>query len=173
MRWDQTRRPGRPARGGEAAADRARAGGAGPRAAFGWLGATLAIAAAAPAFAQQPPTGVEPAEPYPGAYERLAFDAADTDGDGVVSEGELARDAAAGFSSLDRDRGGTLAPGELGPHDPAQFKRVDANGDGALTFAEVMRNKVKALERGDKDKDGGLSFQEMVDEVRMEEGGAR
>ena len=36
-------------------------------------------------------------------YEQIAFDAADTNGDGLVSEGELARDAAVGFATLDKD----------------------------------------------------------------------
>ena len=106
----------------------------------------------------------------PGVYERLAFDAADTDGDGLVSEAELARDAAAGFSGLDQDRSGTLTPEELGPHDPAMFSRVDANGDGALTFLEVMTNKTPAFEEGDKNEDGGLSFEEMVEVVEAEQG---
>ncbi len=34
----------------------------------------------------------------PLSYERFAFEAADTNGDGLISEAELARDAAAGFS---------------------------------------------------------------------------
>jgi Ca2+-binding EF-hand superfamily protein len=68
-----------------------------------------------------------------GVYERLAFDAADIDGDGFISEAELARDAAAGFSGLDQDRSETLTPEELGPHDPALFSRVDRDGDGVLT----------------------------------------
>lgn len=38
--------------------------------------------------------------------ERLAFDAADTDYDGLVSEAELARDAAVGFSSSTRTAAG-------------------------------------------------------------------
>lgn len=106
----------------------------------------------------------------PGMAERFAFDAADTDGDGFVSEGELARDAAAGFSGLDKDRSGTLTPDELGPHDPAAFARVDRNGDGVLTFSEVMINKTRGFEDGDKNDDGLLSFKEMVDEVKAEEG---
>ena len=106
----------------------------------------------------------------PGMAERFAFDAADTNGDGFVSEAELARDAAAGFSGLDKDRSGTLTPDELGPHDPAAFARVDRNGDGVLTFSEVMINKTRAFEDGDKNRDGRLSFEEMVDEVKVEEG---
>lgn len=106
----------------------------------------------------------------PRAYERFAFEAADTDGDGLVSEGELARDAAAGFSGLDRDGSGTLTPDELGPHDPERFARVDADGDGALSFSEVMNHKMRAFEEGDEDGDSGLSFDEMVESVRTELG---
>lgn len=104
-------------------------------------------------------------------YDQVAFDAADTDGDGFISEAELARDAAAGFSGLDRDGSETLTPQELGPHDPARFSRVDADGDGVLTFPEVMNNKVRALEDGDQDRDGVLSFDEIVDSVEAELGG--
>ena len=102
--------------------------------------------------------------------ERLAFEAADTDGDGFVNEAELARDAAAGFSGLDQDRSETLTPQELGPHDPALFARVDRNGDGTLTFSEVMIHKTRGFEDGDKNQDGMLSFEEMVAEVKSELG---
>ncbi|UEM24646.1 hypothetical protein JL100_031050 (plasmid) [Skermanella mucosa] len=106
-------------------------------------------------------------------YERLAFEAADTDADELVSEAELARDAAVGFSSLDKDRSGTLTRSELGPHDPARFSRIDANGDGVLTFSEVMINKTRALAAGDKDGDGALSFEEMVEAASSDLGAAR
>jgi Ca2+-binding EF-hand superfamily protein len=111
---------------------------------------------------------VDPAIP-PDMADRFAFDAADTNGDGFVSEGELARDAAVGFSSLDKDRSQTLTPQELGPHDPAWFARVDRNHDGVLTFTEVMTNKLEGLKAGDKDHDDRLSFEEMVNEVAAEE----
>lgn len=132
-----------------------------------WVAAAMILSATGPAVAQ-----VDPAIP-PDMAERFAFDAADTDDDGYVSEAELARDAAAGFSGLDRDRSGTLTPEELGPHDPALFARVDRNGDGVLTFNEVMTNKLRGFEDGDKNDDGLLSFQEMVDEVEDELGAAR
>jgi hypothetical protein len=106
----------------------------------------------------------------PGFYERLAFEAADTDGDGLISEAELARDAAAGFSGLDKDRSETLTPQELGPHDPAMFARVDRDGDGALTFSEVMTHKTQGFEDGDKNQDGLLSYEEMVEAVKSELG---
>jgi hypothetical protein len=129
-----------------------------------WVAVAMILGATGPAAAQ-----VDPTIP-PEIAERVAFDAADTNGDGYVSEAELARDAAAGFSGLDRDRSGTLTPEELGPHDPAWFKRVDRNGDGVLTFGEVMTNKLQGLEAGDKNNDGQLSFDEMVNEVKAEEG---
>jgi hypothetical protein len=129
-----------------------------------WVAVAMTLGAIGPAVAQ-----VDPAIP-PDIAERLAFDAADTNGDGYVSEGELTRDAAAGFSGLDKDRSGTLTPQELGPHDPAWFARVDRNGDGVLTFTEVMINKTKGFEAADKNHDGLLSFEEMVNEVKIEEG---
>jgi Ca2+-binding EF-hand superfamily protein len=103
-------------------------------------------------------------------YEHLAFDAADTNGDGFVSEAELTRDAAVGFASLDKDGSMTLTPGELAPHDPAAFARVDRNGDGVLTFEEVMINKTQGFKDGDTNHDGLLSFEEMVEVVKVEEG---
>jgi Ca2+-binding EF-hand superfamily protein len=106
----------------------------------------------------------------PCSYERIAFEAADTNDDGLVSEAEFARDAATGFSTLDKDGSLTLTPEELGPHDPAKFSRLDANGNGALTFSEVMANKIRALQEGDKNRDGGLSFEEMMESVEAEEG---
>ena len=103
--------------------------------------------------------------------EEIAFIAADTDGNSIVDEAELARDAARGFATLDKNGDGKLTPEELGPHDPAQFKRVDTNGDGVLTFNEVMANKVRAIKEGDTDGDGGLSFDEMKAIVAKEIGG--
>lgn len=138
--------------------DRLTAAGLMMAAALGWP--------AGPAEAQQADTGDSR------VVERFAFDAADTNGDGMVSKAELARDAARGFAALDRDGSETLQPDELAPHDPAQFKRVDANGDGVLTFTEVMNNKTRALGDGDKNRDGGLSFEEMVTIVEDEMGGA-
>ena len=116
-----------------------------------------------------------PAAEIPGpeySIEEIAFIAADTDGDGIITEAEIARDAARGFATLDKDGSGTLTPEELGPHDAALFKRVDTNGDGVLSFKEVMTNKLRALKEGDIDRDGGLSFDEMVTIVEKETGGA-
>jgi Ca2+-binding EF-hand superfamily protein len=130
------------------------------------LAAVLLVGPIDPTLAQQ--AGGEPEY----SFEAVAFDAADTDGDGVVSEAELARDAAHGFAALDKDGSGTLTPQELAPHDPALFSKVDTNRDGLLTFKEVMTNKLRAFKAGDKNHDGGLSFEEMVEIVEIETGGA-
>jgi len=100
----------------------------------GTVGSALAggaLVLASAALAAQTPTGGAP-----GAYaaERLAFEAADSDGDGRVSEAEMARDAAAAFSTLDRNRDRKFSRAELGEHDPKLFERVDADKDGMLTF---------------------------------------
>jgi len=106
----------------------------------------------------------------PMSAEGFAFDAADTDGDGLIDEAELARDAAAGFTALDEDGDGLLTPDELGEHDPALFERVDADGDGALSFDEVMDNKLRGFEAADRDGDGALSFEEMMSGAAAEQG---
>ena len=103
-------------------------------------------------------------------YEKIAFEAADTNGDNVVDEGEFARDAAAAFSGLDRDHDGKLSAEELGSPDPSTFARIDTNGDGFLTFTEVMTYKMKAFRAADKNNDGALSFDEMVGAVKAEVG---
>jgi Ca2+-binding EF-hand superfamily protein len=105
-------------------------------------------------------------------WERVAFDAADTDVDGIINEAEMARDAAVGFAALDKDGSVTLTPTELGSHDPALFAKVDADGDSLLTFKEVMTNKVRAFNQGDRNDDGGLSYDEMLAIVGTETGEA-
>jgi Ca2+-binding EF-hand superfamily protein len=126
----------------------------------------VALAWSAAAVAQQSTSGNALID------ERFAFEAADTDADGVVSLPELGRDAAHGFATLDTDGDGKLKAGDLAEHDPALFSKVDANGDGVLTFTEVMANKVRAFGAGDKNQDGGLSFEEMVEIVEIETGAA-
>lgn len=123
-----------------------------------WVGAS--------ASAQQLPNPMD----FGKTYEELAFEAADTNADNLISVGEFARDAAAAFSGLDRNHDGKLTPSELEYNDPKLFAKVDANGDGVLTFDEVMAYKMKAFDAADKNGDGFLSFDEMVDEVNAELG---
>jgi len=139
-----------------------------------WMAGLTALtlaAATAPfaANAQQAPMVMPDPMTWGLAYEQMSFEAADTDGNNLISEGEFARDAAAGFAGLDRDHDGKLTPAELGNPDPRKFARIDANGDGYLTFTEVMTYKMKAFKAADKDGDGQLSFQEIVASVTAEE----
>ena len=101
-------------------------------------------------------------------YEKIAFEAADTDGNNLVSEGEFARDAAAAFAGLDSDHDGKLTAVELGSPDPQKFAQIDTNGDGFLTFIEIMNYKMKAFKAADKNSDNALSFDEMVGAVTAE-----
>ncbi|HYN38006.1 MAG TPA: hypothetical protein VES39_02020 [Rhodospirillales bacterium] len=133
------------------------------------LAIATSVTAAAAAHAQQAPMKMPDPMDLGRAYEELSFEAADTDGNNVISEGEFIRDAAAGFSGLDRNHDGKLTPQELGPHDPRKFARIDADGDGTLTFNEVMTFKMKAFKAADTGGDGGLSFQEVVESVKAED----
>ncbi len=132
------------------------------------LSVALTAWAASGALAQQAKGDPDDPMDLGPAFQKVAFDAADTDGDNLISEGEFVRDAAAAFAGLDANRDRKLTPKELGPHDPAQFKKVDANGDGVLTFKEVMTFKMKAFKAGDKSGDGKLSYEEMVESVKAE-----
>jgi Ca2+-binding EF-hand superfamily protein len=137
-----------------------------------WLAVTVftcGTLGGVPAWAQMSPADEIKGPDY--SIDEIAFIAADTDGNSVVTEAEMARDAARGFAALDKDGSGTLTPQELGPHDAAQFSEVDTNGDGVLSFGEVMANKLRALKEGDTNGDGGLSFDEMVAIVEKETGG--
>ena len=136
----------------------------------GWRGVlALGVLLGSAALAGPAPAAEDPTiDPLTAA--KVAFDAADTDHDGIINEAELARDAAHGFAELDRDGDGFLTEAELGPHDPALFKRLDTNGDGKLSFMEIMTNKARALKEFDKDGDGGLDFDEMIESIRAEQG---
>ncbi len=136
----------------------------------GLLAIGVATVAATAASAQQPETPTKDVMAYGDTYEQLAFIAADRDSDGVVSEAEFVRDAAAAFTDLDANNDRRLASGELAPHDPADFAEVDADGDGFLTFTEVMRFKMQAFEAANVDNDEGLSFAEMEESVEEEVG---
>ena len=129
------------------------------------IGAAVLLLLADPAMAQL--EAIEGELP-PLFRERLAFDVADTDNDGLVSEAEFARDTIAGFTALDDEGKGHLTPEDLGEHDPALFARVDADGDGMLSFDEVMTFKMEAFEAADQSGDGYLTFDEMLEAARSE-----
>ena len=94
--------------------------------------------------------------------DELAFMAADTNGDGLVDEAELAADQAARFKQLAANGDGALTPDELEAHATAVFVEVDANGDGRLTFIEVMNAKMQDFTRADSNGDERVSWDELV-----------
>jgi hypothetical protein len=123
------------------------------RSRIAWASAALVAALPGPAsLAQQ--AGGETTE--------LSFQAADTTGDGVVDEGELAADQAKRFAQLDSDGDGALVPADLAAHDAASFAAVDRDGDGRLSFEEVMAAKMADFTGADADRDGRLSYGEVA-----------
>ena len=140
------------------------------RLAAGAIGAAALLLSAEPAMAQL--AAIEDELP-PLFRERLAFEMADTNKDGLVSEAEFARDAIAAFVALDAAGKGHLTPEDLGEHDPALFAKVDAAGDGMLGFDEVMAYKMTAFEAADADGDGFLTFDEMIESALRELGELR
>jgi hypothetical protein len=84
--------------------------------------------------------------------------AMDVDGDGLVSEAELARAAATAFAGLDANRDGFLEQAEY----QARPTGADANGDGQLSFAETMARRLDELAAADRDRDGALSAVELA-----------
>ena len=70
--------------------------------------------------------GIASAQPA-GEGTRLNFEAADTDGDGYVSEAEIAVDMAAAFNALDKDHDRFLEPEELEGAGSTAVAPVDAD----------------------------------------------
>jgi hypothetical protein len=95
------------------------------------------------------------------ATTRMAFEAADRDGDGQVTEAEIVADMAAAFNALDTNRDRTLEPGELPRPDPEGFRQSDTNGDGRLTFTEAVEAKLKQLAPFDANDDRQYSLVEI------------
>ncbi len=95
-------------------------------------------------------------------YSRLAFEAADGNGDQVIDEAELVADTAAGFVALDDNGDRRLDRRELAEPDPALFARLDRNRDGSVSFAEALANKVEMFEHVDSNDDGVLSIDEAI-----------
>ena len=123
------------------------------RSRFAWASVALVAALPGPvALAQQ--AGGETTE--------LSFLAADTTGDGVVDEAELAADQAKRFAQLDAAGDGSLSPAALSEHDAASFAAIGRDGDGKLSFEEVMAAKMADFTGADANGDGRLSYDEVV-----------
>ena len=138
------------------------------------LAATIAAAAAAPTFASAPSAPVKTATPAPAASQNqlptraqiiqnvaASFKAVDTNGDGVLSQAELAAAEAKGLQervALARQRV------------EAEFNKLDTNHDGQLSKAEFMAaaptgpttapNGADVLAQLDKNHDGKVTLDE-------------
>ena len=142
------------------------------------LAGIVAVTAAAPSFAAADPAKKEK------RINRM-IKRADLNGDGRVSQSELARGVAVTFATLDANGDGVLNSGEIANAKAAmkahrkqakasgearthyvkfpakkaskRFAKIDANGDGAISRAELTRISEKMFSRRDKDGDGYLS----------------
>ncbi len=96
------------------------------------------------------------------SFSRLAFQAADQNGDDIVDEAEMASDTAAAFASRDANSDGLLEPGEISDMSPDVFNELDTDGDGKLTFNEIMREKIKLFYEEDPNRDGEWTLEEVI-----------
>lgn len=142
------------------------------------LAGVFAVTATAPAFAAQDPAKKE---------KRLTrmIKRADINGDGKISQSELARGLAVTFAALDTNKDGALSTDEVSNAKasmkahrkqaraagegrihfvkfPAKrmskrFDKIDANGDGKLSESELARVSERMFKRRDKDGDGYLT----------------
>ena len=94
--------------------------------------------------------------------DEMSFMAADTNGDGLVDEAELAADQAKRFKRLDANGDGFLTPDELETHEAIAFAAIDASKDDKISFAEAMSAKMSAFARADTNHDGRISWEEIV-----------
>lgn len=119
------------------------------------------------------------------------FSRIDADGDGAITQEELAAHAAARFAAADADGDGFLTPEEMmAARDAMRLERsarvvreLDKDGDGALNAEELAARgegragagrggkwQARMMDRMDGDKDGKLSLEEMTarrDPARM------
>ena len=107
----------------------------------------------------------------PGAGAGKIFDRLDADKDGKISaaEAQAAGPRAAQIMAADSDGDGFVTQAELRAHAQAQhvtqtFTRLDKDNDGFLDAAEMGRAAQRLLQ-ADKDGDGKVSRQELTDFV--------
>ena len=156
------------------------------------LAGTLSVAASL-AVVAQPPRGEGPGGPDrpfgpggpggPGGRMMMRMPpsplmtALDTDGDGELSEKEIAN-ASASLKTLDTDRNGKLTEPELRPNFDrfggpemrggtnealiTQLMAFDKNKDGKISKAELPQRLQTLMDRGDTNKDGVLDRAELV-----------
>jgi Ca2+-binding EF-hand superfamily protein len=109
---------------------------------------------------------IHPRQPDP----RKALDAADTNGDGVITRDEFLAAQERVFARLDRNGDGYVdqsdKSGRLAGRGKAQERltelvaQLDKDGDGRLSKAEFLGAMGALFDRADADHDGALSKQE-------------
>jgi hypothetical protein len=142
------------------------------------LAGVFAVTAAAPSFAAKDPAKKEK------RIHRM-IKRADLNGDGKISESEMARGIAVTFSKIDTNGDGALSASEISGAKkvlkaerkrakasgegrlqyvkfPAKrigkrFDKIDANGDGQLSKGELERVAERMFKKRDKNKDGYIS----------------
>jgi Ca2+-binding EF-hand superfamily protein len=135
-------------------------------AALALLGAVLASGA----MADMGPDG----GPGRGAMLLEMFDGLDTDGDGKLSQAELAAHREAMFAAADANGDGLLNQDEIAAHQSAMMaermgqragrmlERHDVNADGNLSLEEMGKNPAEmGFARLDADADGLISKEEL------------
>ena len=110
-----------------------------------------------------------------GGGERVSFEQLDANGDGALTQEEMAAHGAKRFADADTDGDGFLSAEELAEVAKARagkraekrsakmLKHLDANDDGKLSADEMKPSEermAKRFERADKNDDGQLSQEE-------------
>ena len=114
---------------------------------------------------------------FPGAGQFDAagpqmFDAADTDGDGALTQAEIDKQRGDLHAAHDADSDGSLTLEEFSglwleamrPLTVRAFQTLDTDGDGIVTRAEYDLPLADFVERLDRDGDGSLSIGEVRDD---------
>jgi Ca2+-binding EF-hand superfamily protein len=142
------------------------------------LAGVFAVTAAAPSFA-----AADPAKKEKRIHRFIKR--ADLNGDGKISQSEMARGMAVTFASVDANNDGVLSASEVSGARAAlksarkqarasgegrlqfvkfpakrigkHFDRIDANGDGALSKAELTRVSDRMFKKRDRNNDGYIS----------------
>lgn len=123
---------------------------------FGIQAPILVVMGSTALAAQQPdPAGGVTLQQFVEKQEARIM-AADSDGDGKVSQAEFEAamksgrgDPAARFARLDTNHDGMLDKGEIDAMLAMRFHRLDTNGDGILTTQERMAARTTHRQQGD------------------------
>ena len=92
-----------------------------------------------------------------------AFEAVDTNGDGVLDIDEFMAHYIKVANDLDTDDSDTLTMDELpSPVNEARFEMADRDGDGEISYPEVISERVYVFYSSDTNRDGVLSLEEVL-----------